>query len=488
LCRQQDRERIVSLFGNRTNKKDEERLADLENKFDAISRSQAVIEFRLDGTIVSANENFCNAMGYTLTEIVGRRHSMFVDPQYATSAEYAEFWRVLNQGRFSAGKFRRMGRGGREVWIQASYNPILDKAGRPIGVIKIAADITEAEHKSLALEEERKTFELEQQRVVREVAVALGRLSQGDLTAQIEVRFDGAYAEIKDNFNSATTSLKDTLGVIADSVSGLRGGSDEILVAVGNLAGRTEQQAATLEETAAALDEVTATVRSSASSAQEASRAAAGAKSEAERSGAIVREAVQAMQGIEEGSRKVTDILAVIDEIAFQTNLLALNAGVEAARAGDAGRGFAVVATEVRALAQRSADAAREIKGLISSSRDQVDKGVKSVGATGAALEQLVGLAVQIDDVITGVARSAGEQSLGLGQVNTAVNDMDKVTQQNAAMVEQTNAAAVQLQARAAELSEAIARFNLGRAPAAHVGQNPVHQAQRRAAGFARRG
>ena len=276
--------------------------------------------------------------------------------------------------------------------------------------------------------------------------------------------------------------------MIADSVSGLRGGSDEILAAVGNLAGRTEQQAATLEETAAALDEVTATVRSSASSAQEASRAAAGAKSEAERSGAIVREAVQAMQGIEEGSRKVTDILAVIDEIAFQTNLLALNAGVEAARAGDAGRGFAVVATEVRALAQRSADAAREIKGLISSSRDQVDKGVKSVGATGAALEQLVDLAVKIDEVITDVARSAGEQSVGLGQVNTAVNDMDKVTQQNAAMVEQTNAAAVQLQVRAAELGEAVAHFNLGRAPAAHVAQNPVHQAQRRAAGFARRG
>jgi methyl-accepting chemotaxis protein len=201
-----------------------------------------------------------------------------------------------------------------------------------------------------------------------------------------------------------------------------------------------------------------------------------------------VREAVQAMQGIEEGSRKVTEILAVIDEIAFQTNLLALNAGVEAARAGDAGRGFAVVATEVRALAQRSADAAREIKGLISSSRDQVDKGVQSVGATGSALEQLVGLAVTIDEVISDVARSAGEQSVGLGQVNTAVNDMDKVTQQNAAMVEQTNAAAAQLQGRAAELSGAVGRFNLGRAPAAHVTQNPVHQVQRRAAGFARRG
>jgi methyl-accepting chemotaxis protein len=478
----------MNLFSKRINKQDEDRLADLQNKFQAISRSQAVIEFRLDGTVVEANENFCSAMGYTPGEIVGRRHSMFVDAAYAASEEYAEFWRRLNRGQLSAGKFRRIGRGGREVWIQASYNPILDAAGKPVGVLKVGSDITEAEQKTQASEAARAKAELEQQHVVREVAVALGRLSKGDLTAQIEARFEGSYAEIRHNFNSAVASLKDTLGVIADSVSGLLGGAGEILTAVNSLARRTEQQAATLEETAAALDQVTATVRSSASGATEASRVAAGAKTEAARSGAIVREAVLAMQGIEEGSRKVTEILAVIDEIAFQTNLLALNAGVEAARAGDAGRGFAVVASEVRALAQRSADAAREIKGLIASSRDQVDKGVESVGATGSALEQLVRLAVQIDEAISNVARSASEQSVGLGQVNGAVNDMDKVTQQNAAMVEQTNAAAVQLQGRAAELSSAVARFDLGRAPAEYAGRNPVHQAQRRVAGYARRG
>jgi len=477
------------LFARSDNsKKEAERLAELEAKFKAISRSQAVIEFRMDGTIVEANDNFCKAMGYSRAEIVGRRHSMFVDPQYAASADYADFWRALNRGEFSAQKVRRVAKGDREVWIRASYNPILDNTGRPIGVIKIATDITQAEQQARTVDAQRTASEADQQRVVREVAVALGRLSKGDLTVQIEARFEGGYAEIKDNFNGAVKSLKDTLGVIADSVSGLLGGSEEILVDVGKLARRTEQQAATLEQTAAALDQVTATVRSSTSGAQEASRVAAGAKTEAERSGDIVREAVQAMQGIEEGSRKVTEILAVIDEIAFQTNLLALNAGVEAARAGDAGRGFAVVATEVRALAQRSAGAAREIKTLISTSRDQVDKGVKSVGATGAALEQLVGLAVKIDEVISDVARSAGEQSTGLGQVNTAVNDMDKVTQQNAAMVEQTNAAAAQLQARASELGVALGRFDLGRPPAASVARNPVHQAQRRAAGFARRG
>jgi methyl-accepting chemotaxis protein len=480
----------MNFFSNVTDKKAEFRLSELERKFQALSRSQAVIEFKLDGTIVEANDNFCKAMGYGLAEIVGRKHSMFVEPQYAASEDYASFWRSLNRGEFIAQKFRRLAKGGREVWIQASYNPILDQAGRPIGVIKIATDITAAEQERLTGETKRKALETEQEHVVRAVATALDRLSKGDLTAQIEGRFEGGYAQIRDNFNGAVDSLRTALSTIADAMAGLTAGSEEILVAVGNMARRTEQQAATLEETAAALDQVTATVRSTASGAAEASQAAGGAKTEAERSGEIVREAVQAMHGIEEGSRKVTEILAVIDEIAFQTNLLALNAGVEAARAGDAGRGFAVVAQEVRALAQRSAEAAREIKGLISSSRSQVEQGVRSVGATGEALSQLVDLAVQIDHVVSDVARSAKEQSTGLGQVNSAVNDMDKVTQQNAAMVEQTTAAAAQLQGRAAELDAAIGRFNLGRsaAPAPARSQaGAVHQAQRRAAAFAAR-
>jgi methyl-accepting chemotaxis protein len=480
----------MKFFSNVTDKQGDSRLAELDRKFKAISRSQAVIEFRLDGTVVEANDNFCSAMGYALQEIVGRKHSMFVDPQFAASEEYAAFWRALNRGEFSAQKFRRIGKGGREVWIQASYNPILDQAGRPMGVIKIATDITAAEQERLAAETRRQALEADQERVVRAVAVALDRLSKGDLTTQIDARFEGGYAEIRDNFNGAVDSLRTTLATIADATSGLLGGSGEIIAAIGNMARRTEQQAATLEETAAALDQVTATVRSTASGAAEASQAAGGAKKEAERSGIIVREAVQAMHGIEEGSRKVTEILAVMDEIAFQTNLLALNAGVEAARAGDAGRGFAVVAQEVRALAQRSAEAAREIKGLISSSRSQVDLGVRSVGATGEALTQLGALAVQIDRVVSDVARSAQEQSTGLGQVNAAVNDMDKVTQQNAAVVEQTTAAAVQLQGRAAELDAAIGRFDLGRAAApapARAQTGAVHQAQRRAAAFAAR-
>jgi len=437
----------------------------LDLKFQAISRSQAIIEFALDGTIIAANENFCRAMGYNLEEIVGQHHSMFVDASEVRSEDYREFWRKLNGGTFIASKFRRLGKGGREVWIQASYNPIMDRQGRAIGVMKIAADITEDEQRNQANEKARLASEQEQREVVETLAAALDRLSEGDLTVSIDASFQGGYAAIKANFNSAVASLHQAFVLIADTTAPLLTGANEIAEASNNLSRRTEQQAASLEETAAALDEVTATVKSSASGAREASSAASGAKQEAEKSGEIVSEAVVAMGAIEQSSRKITEIIGVIDEIAFQTNLLALNAGVEAARAGEAGRGFAVVAQEVRALAQRSAEAAKEIKSLISSSREQVEKGVNFVGATGRALTGLVDRAVQIDKLISDIARSSEEQSMGLGQVNAAVNEMDKVTQQNAAMVEETTAAAAQMHTHANDLGHAIAKFQVGGRP-----------------------
>ncbi|HUO23499.1 MAG TPA: methyl-accepting chemotaxis protein [Caulobacteraceae bacterium] len=437
----------------------------LQLKFDAISRSQAIIEFALDGIIVTANENFCRALGYSLPEIVGQHHSLFVDPGEVRSEDYRAFWAKLNSGVFVASKFRRLAKGGREVWIQASYNPVLNREGRPVGVMKIASDITEAEQRNIKNEQARKAAETEQGQVVETLAVALQGLSAGDLTVAIDAEFSSGYAALKANFNSAVASLRQAFALIAESTAPLLTGASEIAEASNNLSRRTEQQAASLEETAAALDQVTATVKSSASGAREASNAASGAKGEAEKSGKIVSEAVVAMGAIEQSSRKITEIIGVIDEIAFQTNLLALNAGVEAARAGDAGRGFAVVAQEVRALAQRSAEAAKEIKALISSSREQVEKGVNYVGATGQALSGLVERAVQIDKLISDIARSSEEQSTGLALVNAAVNEMDQVTQQNAAMVEQATAAAAQMHARSNELGQAIAKFQIGAAP-----------------------
>ena len=453
----------MAIFGNRNSRAiDTARVAEFEATMASIHRSQAVIEFELDGTIITANENFLRTMGYTLSEVKGRHHSMFASPDYAHSPAYKDFWSALNSGQFMAGKFQRIGKGGKDVWIQGAYNPLLDKAGRPYKVIKFATEITAAEHERIQREAERVAVEEQQQTVVGALADCLGRLARGDLTANIDVAFAGGYQQIRNDFNQAIDSLRQALGAIAVATGGLSNGSDEISSAADDLSRRTEQQAASLEETAAALDQITATVRRSADGARQASQAASDAKTEALRSGEVMNDAVTAMGEIEQSSRQITQIIGVIDEIAFQTNLLALNAGVEAARAGDAGRGFAVVAQEVRALAQRSAEAAKQIKGLIASSSEQVQRGVRLVGDTGAALTGIAAKVTGIDSLIAEIALSSQEQATGLGQVNAAVNQMDQVTQQNAAMVEQATAAAAGLKTDAGELALLVGRFNTG--------------------------
>jgi methyl-accepting chemotaxis protein len=258
--------------------------------------------------------------------------------------------------------------------------------------------------------------------------------------------------------------LQEALEVVSTSAAAIYRSSDEIGASVGNLSRRTEQQASSLEQTAAALDELTKTVRKSADGAAQARDAVVFAQADAEKSGEVVRDAVSAMGAIEKSAREISQIIGVIDEIAFQTNLLALNAGVEAARAGDAGRGFAVVASEVRALAQRSAGAAKEIKTLIAGSTQQVARGVELVGEAGRALSRIAGRVTEMNGVIRDIASSAEEQSTGLSEVNTAVNQMDQMTQQNAAMVEQTSAASEALLHEGGELARLISRFKVGAA------------------------
>ena len=314
-----------------------------------------------------------------------------------------------------------------------------------------------------AAREAEKAREAEADRItIQALGQGLSAMADGDLTHRIEIEFAPKAAQLKTDFNDAVAQLQQAVSVVVGNVAGIRSGAGEISQAADDLSRRTEQQAAGLEETAAALDQITATVNKTASGARQASDVVQSAKGEAETSGEIVRDAIQAMQAIETSSVQINQIIGVIDEIAFQTNLLALNAGVEAARAGDAGRGFAVVASEVRALAQRSAEAAKEIKTLISASTGQVGSGVKLVGQTGQALQRIVDRVAEIDGLVSEIAASAQEQAVGLAQVNTAVNQMDQVTQQNAAMVEQSTAASHSLAQEAQSLQASMAQFRVG--------------------------
>ncbi|MGH7020429.1 MAG: methyl-accepting chemotaxis protein, partial [Brevundimonas sp.] len=284
-----------------------------------------------------------------------------------------------------------------------------------------------------AAEDERARAEAEKARIAEEDHVAVTALGQGlqamangDLTHRMTAQVAARSEQLKTDFNTAIAQLEQAVAVVVDNVAAIRSGAGEISQASDDLSRRTEQQAASLEETAAALDQITATVNKTADGARQASSVVQSARGDAEKSGIVVRDAVQAMNAIEQSSTEIGNIIGVIDEIAFQTNLLALNAGVEAARAGDAGRGFAVVASEVRALAQRSAEAAKEIKTLISASGQQVGAGVNLVGQTGEALQRIVSRVAEIDGLVSEISASAQEQATGLQQVNTAVNQMDQ--------------------------------------------------------------
>jgi methyl-accepting chemotaxis protein len=300
-----------------------------------------------------------------------------------------------------------------------------------------------------------------QSAAMQALGVGLVRLAEGDLTARLDAGFPVEFAKIKDDFNHAADKLTQAMRGVVDGAIAIRSSTDEISSASDDLSKRTELQAAGLEETAAALGEITATVKKTAEGASHARTVVAEAHGDAEKSGEIVRQAVDAMGRIEKSSQGIGQIIAVIDEIAFQTNLLALNAGVEAARAGEAGRGFAVVASEVRALAQRSAEAAKEIKVLIAASSSEVGAGVKLVAKTGESLARIVAKVVEVNSIVGEIAASAQEQATGLQQVNIAVGQMDQTTQQNAAMAEEATAASRSLSQETGQLSGLVGQFQI---------------------------
>ncbi len=597
------------------------RNADFSGQIEAIGKSQAVISFKMDGTIIEANDNFLNTIGYRLEDIQGKHHSMFVMPEERTSVAYKQFWESLNNGQFLSDQFKRLGNGGKEIWLQASYNPILDPDGRPFKVVKYATDITEEKNqevknrqiadiasalkivnssvlladnnmdivyvnesalsmfrnreselrgglpafdanslvgknidvfhknpshnrrvieglrdtlkteieingltfrliaspwfgvdgtrvgtinelvdrtaevtmekeiddmvqaasagdftKQIAIEDKTGFFKnlsagLNQFSGTVEVALndilrMFGAMAKGDLSERITREYDGSFAQLKADANDTADKLTEIIGKIRSSSGAILSAANEIAQGNADLSQRTEEQASSLEETASSMEEMTSTVKQSSDNAQRANDLSQQAQVKAREGGDVVSRAVTAMEEINASSKKISDIIGVIDEIAFQTNLLALNAAVEAARAGEQGRGFAVVAGEVRNLAQRSAGAAKEIKDLIRDSVAKVQDGRELVNASGETLEEIVAAVENVSLMMREIAEASQEQTSGIEQVNTAISQMDEMTQQNAALVEEASAAGAALADQANSMNSVVEFFTVGGATA----------------------
>lgn len=425
-------------------------LADLESQQQAISKAQAVIEFDLTGKVLHANENFLAVLGYTLPEIVGQHHRMFVDPVERESSAYKDFWERLGRGEYAAAQYRRVGKGGREVWIQASYNPIMDARGRPYKVVKFATDIT-ASFKGQQLEA-----------AVRETGEVIARAKNKDLTGRVALEGkSGDVASLCGGVNDLLDTMAGVVGSVRDISSRIDVASSRISSDSAQLAQRTEANASSLQETAATTEELAASVKHSAGNSRMAVALGQEASQVAARGGAIVTEAVGAMERIEKASSGISEIIAMIDEIAFQTNLLALNAAVEAARAGDAGRGFAVVASEVRALAARCSESASGVKALIANSTQQIQAGVGLVKDAGATLGEIVEAASKVAVTVNEISTATTEQSNGIEEMARTVAHMDELTQQNALLADQSAKVAHELQRDTAALNGMVASFTL---------------------------
>ncbi|XDA96610.1 methyl-accepting chemotaxis protein [Sulfitobacter sp. LCG007] len=427
----------------------------------SIDQNQLKIEFRPDGRVAMANRNLLSLTGHSQDALSRQALAEMFRPEEGGAPDPSVARAVL-AGEPLHGRFGILHADGQTALVvEGGFTAVKGVEGSVERVIFLGTDVTEASQTMRRTQLENEAKSKSQHLVVDSLSTALTKLAEGNLACSIDSEFSPEYETLRGNFNAALSELRTAMSSVVSNAESIRRESDEITSAADDLSRRTEKQAATLEQTAAALDQLTRSVRSAAGGADEASKMSAEAKINAETGGEIARDAVKAMDGIRNSSVEISKITTVIDDIAFQTNLLALNAGVEAARAGEAGRGFAVVATEVRALAQRSSEAAREINALINSSSDQVQHGVDLVDRTGKALSSIVTSVSEISNRMAGIAASAREQSSGLNEINSAMNDLDHVTQQNAAMFEQTTAASHSLISESEALAAAVSRFRM---------------------------
>ncbi len=440
--------KIIKLASDITQKMHEEQ--ESKAKLSAINQTYAVIEFDPSGQILTANENFCHALGYPLEEIKSQHHQIFVDPEEVSKPEYQAFWQALSQGQEQTGVFKRISKQGKDIWIQAAYIPVAFEGQKPHKIIKIAADITE-----------QKQHEMELSKLVEEASVVLQSMSRGVLTQQIDSHFSDKLERLKQDINQSVHNQAQALGSISEATNSVLNSANEVTIASQGLSQRTQEIVLSVEQTSKKMDTILNQVQSTHTKIKTVKENTSEQQALILSGSKLMNTSLEAMEKIKHSSEEITGIVTLIDSIAFQTNLLALNAAVEAARAGEHGRGFAVVAGEVRNLAQKSAEASKDIKSLIEQSVQQSQDGVNIVLQLSEKLENIKLKSGEITSIIDSVGSLAQEQTVSIQSINQEISNIDASTQENAAFVEQASATAENLSERALDVNEILSQFQL---------------------------
>lgn len=430
---------------------------DAQAQIEAIYKVMAVIEFDPTGKILQANDNFLKAMGYSLAEIKDKHHKMFALQEVAESAEYVKFWKDLALGKSFSGTYHRLGKGGDDVWLEASYNPIFDANGKVVKVIKYATDISSNSNAILL------------NRVIDEATKTILGLAHGDLNQKMECLVDESSRGMYDDeirsltlsVQEMTEKLKEVITKVVHASNASKASASEISLRAESLNSRVHQQSEELKRTSSTMDDMNKAIQETSSHVQQANHVASDVELKANKGVEVMKQTIDAMTKIQESSEKISDIVALIDGIAFQTNLLALNAAVEAARAGEQGRGFAVVAGEVRSLAQKSAEAAKDIKQLIDETVSRVNQGSTMASESGDMLSSIHLSIGEVTQMISQIAGASKYQAQGISDVHTAIKELDRVTHENAGLVSETLGSAEKLDAQADVLSQDMTYFKL---------------------------